>query len=505
MSKTIIHAGGDDLRKTPTGIAGLDEITRGGLPHGRPTLVCGSAGCGKTLFGMEFLVQGVERYNEAGVFLAFEETAEELTQNVAAIGYDLNRLVAQRKLLVDYVHIDRAEIEETGPYDLEGLFVRLGQAIDQVRAKRVVLDTLEVLFSGFSDIATLRSELRRLFRWLKQRGVTAIVTAERGDGALTRYGMEEYISDCVILLDHRVSEQMSTRRLRIVKYRGSAHGTNEYPFLIDNRGFSVLPVTSMTLDHPASQERIPTGVRGLDAMFGGRGFYRGSSVLISGTAGTGKTTFAAHFAEAACRRGERVLYFAFEESKDQIARNMRSVGIRLDRYMKNKTLRIHSVRPTFYGLEMHLAVMYKLIAEFDPQIVIVDPMTNFISVGSELEVKLTLMRLIDMLKGRSITTLLTSLSSGTQHLPDQVDASVSSIMDTWLLLRDTEVQGLRQRSLYILKSRGMPHSNAIRTFSIGPGGVHLLGDDPIAASIATRTLKTTQQRRRSNGRTAHGG
>jgi circadian clock protein KaiC len=460
------------LPKSPTGIQGLDEVTGGGLPQGRPTLVCGSAGCGKTLLAVEFLVRGASQYGEPGVFMAFEETAEELTKNVRSLGFDLDDLAEQQKLLVDYVHIERSEIEETGEYDLEGLFIRLGHAIDSIGAKRVALDTLETLFSGLSNASILRAELRRLFRWLKDKGVTAIVTAERGEGTLTRQGLEEYVSDCVILLDHRVDEQISTRRLRIVKYRGSTHGSNEYPFLIDEAGISVLPVTSLGLQHEASTERISSGIPRLDPMLGGEGFYRGSSILISGTAGTGKTSIACHAAAASCQRNERCLYFAFEESASQLLRNMQSIGLDLEPWVKKDLLRFHSSRPTLYGLEMHLATMHRLVEGSQPRLVIVDPISNLISVGSFTEANAMLLRLVDFLKSRQITALFTNLTHGGAAL-ERVEVNISSLIDTWLLLRDIELNGERNRGLYVLKSRGMAHSNQIREFLLTPHGIEL--------------------------------
>ena len=405
-----------ELPKAPTGINGLDEITDGGLPRGRPTLVCGGAGCGKTLFAMEFLLEGALKFNEPGVFMAFEETTEELAQNVISLGFDLNGLIESKKVVVDYVHIDRKEIHETGEYDLDGLFVRLAYAIDSIGAKRVVLDTIEALFSGLPDELTLRAELRRLFRWLKDKGVTAIITAERGAGTLTRHGLEEYVSDCVILLDHRVHGQVSTRRLRIVKYRGSTHGTNEYPFLIDNEGISVLPITSLGLAHKVSTERVSSGNDQLDTMLEGKGYFRESSVLVSGTSGTGKTSLATHFANAACQRGERCLYLALEESPNQIMRNLRSIGLDLQRWVDKGLLKFHAARPTAYGLEMHLALIHKTIADFDPQVVIVDPITKLMSAGDADEVKAMMMRLIDFIKGRQITALFTSLTDGNAAL-----------------------------------------------------------------------------------------
>ncbi|HEX3131521.1 MAG TPA: circadian clock protein KaiC [Thermoanaerobaculia bacterium] len=460
------------IRKAPTGIAGLDEITGGGLPAGRPTLICGSAGCGKTLMAMEFLVRGATELGEPGVFMSFEEGVEELTDNVRSLGFDLDELVAQEKIVVDYVHVERSEIEETGEYDLEGLFIRLGFAIDSIGARRVVLDTLEVLFGGLQNEAVLRSELRRLFRWLKDRGVTAVITGERGDGSLTRHGLEEYVSDCVILLDHRVTDQLATRRLRVVKYRGSLHGTNEYPFLIDERGIEVLPVTSLSLDHPASTERVSSGVPGLDRMLEGKGYYRGSSVLVSGRAGTGKTSLASHFVHAACQRGERCVYFAFEESRNQLVRNMRSIGVDLQPWVDDGLLLFHAARPTLHGLERHLVTMYKIIRDFEPRIVVVDPVTNFLSVGNEEEVKSMLMRLIDFLKANVITAMFTSLTH-TEEM-EQTEVGVSSLMDTWLLVRENETSGERNRTLYVLKSRGMEHSNQLREMLLTPDGIRLI-------------------------------
>jgi circadian clock protein KaiC len=482
------------LPKAATGIEGLDEITGGGLPRGRPTLVCGSAGCGKTLLAMEFLVRGATQFGEPGVFMAFEETAEELTQNVRSLGFDLDELADQKKLLVDHVHVERSEIEETGDYDLEGLFIRLGHAIDTLGAKRVVLDTIETLFGGLSNPAILRSELRRLFRWLKDKGVTAVITGERGDGTLTRQGLEEYVSDCVIVLDHRVTENLSTRRLRIVKYRGTLHGTNEYPFLIDETGVSVLPITSIGLEHKASEERISTGVPRLDAMLGGAGVYRGSSVLISGTAGTGKTTLAGHFADAACRRGERSLYLAFEESESQMVRNMRSVGLDLAPWLKKGLLRFHATRPTAYGLETHLAALHKLVNDFHPRVVIVDPITNFLKAGMQAESEAMLMRLIDFLKAQQITALFTSLTRGGTAL-EQSGAGISSLIDTWLLMRDIELGGERNRAMYVLKSRGMVHSNQIREFVLTDRGIELRDVYVGPEGVLTGSMRLAQEAR----------
>ena len=460
------------LAKTPTGITGFDEITDGGLPTGRPTLVCGGAGCGKTLFGVEFLVRGANQFNEPGVFMSFEETSEEITKNVVSLGFEMENLVKNKKIVLEHVYIERSEIEETGEYDLEALFIRLGYAIDSIGAKRVVLDTIESLFAGLPNQLILRAELRRLFRWLKTKGVTAIITGERGNEMLTRQGLEEYVSDCVIMLDHRVSEQTSTRRLRVVKYRGSLHGTNEYPFLIDENGFSVLPVTSLGLNHAVSNDRISSGIASLDTMLEGKGYFRGSTILISGTAGVGKTSMTAHFAEAACKRGERVLYFCFEESPSQLMRNMLSIGINLEPWVKKGLLQFQATRPTFYGLEMHLARTHKLVNEFKPHTVILDPINTFDINDKGMEVKTMLMRLVDFLKLNQITALFTNLTSNGSEL-EQTEVGISSLIDTWILLRDIELSGERNRGMYILKSRGMAHSNQIREFTFTNHGVEL--------------------------------
>ena len=487
------------LPKSKTGIQGLDEITGGGLPKGRPTLICGGAGCGKTLLAMEFLVRGATQFNEPGVFMAFEETAKDLTKNVASLGFDLKDLIARKKIVLDFVYVGDREIETSGEFDLEGLFIRLGHAIDSIGAKRVVLDTIEALFSRLPNQRILRAELHRLFRWLKEKGVTAIITGERGEDTLTRQGLEEYISDCVIVLDHRVSDQVSSRRLRVVKYRGSTHGTNEYPFLIDEDGISVLPVTSLGLEQAASTQRIPTGVARLDAMLGGAGYYRGSSVLISGTAGTGKTSLAAHFAEAACRRGERALFFAFEESPNQIMRNMRSIGIDLQPWVQKGLLQFQATRPTFAGLEMHLTKMHKAINAFKPQVVIVDPLNSFVIGGNEIEVKSMLMRLVDFLKMQQITGLFTSLTTSGGAL-EQSEVAISSLIDTWLLLRTIEIGGERNRGLYILKSRGMAHSNQIREFLLTDHGVELRDVYVGASGVLTGSARLAQEAQEQAGK-----
>jgi circadian clock protein KaiC len=482
------------IQKALTGIPGFDEITSGGLPAGRPTLVCGGPGCGKTLFAMQFLVAGATRYGEPGVFMSFEESSEELAKNVASLGFDLDDLVARERLAMDTVMVERSEIEETGEYDLEGLFLRLDFAISSVGARRVVLDTIESLFAGFSNQAILRAELRRLFRFLKERGVTVVLTGERGDGQLTRQGLEEYVSDCVVLLDHRVNEQVSTRRLRIVKYRGSSHGTNEYPFIIDRLGLDVLPVTALQLRHSASAERISSGIPGLDAMLGGQGFFRGTSILVSGTAGTGKSTISAYFADAACRRGERCLYFALEESPAQIVRNMRSVGLDLEPWVQRGLLEFQASRPTLFGLEMHLVTIFRAVQELDPQVVVVDPLSNLSAVGSENEVMAALLRLVDFLKSRQVTALFVSLT-GNGDAENATELGVSSLMDTWLSLRNLESNGERNRGLYVLKSRGMKHSNQIREFLLTGHGVELVNVAVGAEGILTGSARLSQEAR----------
>jgi circadian clock protein KaiC len=479
------------LPKVQTGIKGLDDVTFGGLPAGRPTLICGGPGCGKTLLATSFLVNGAMLFDEPGVFMSFEESSADLIQNVASLGYDLAGLIDAKKIAMDFVRIERSEIEESGEYDLEGLFVRLGHAIKSVGAKRVVLDTLEVLFAGLGDSATLRSELRRLFKWLKDQQVSALITAERGSGALTRFGLEEYVSDCVLLLDNRVDEQITTRRLRIVKYRGSAHGTNEYPFLIDARGISVLPVTSAGLAHAASGEVISTGIAGLNQMLGVGGFYRGTSILVSGTAGTGKTSLASHFVESVCARGERCLYFAFEESPAQIVRNMRSIGLDLQPRVDSGLLRFEAARPSLFGLEMHLARMYREIEEFAPGAVVLDPISALRG-GDRGDVHSMLLRIIDLLKSRGVTAFLTNLLGAQGHI-DLADAGVSSLMDTWISLVQLESNGERNRGLYVLKSRGMNHSNQIREYQLTSTGVHLVDAYLGSAGVLTGSARITQE------------
>lgn len=480
------------LAKTKTGIKGLDEITGGGIPKGRPTLVCGAAGCGKTLMATEFIVRGALEFGEPGVFMAFEEKADELEMNVASLGFDLPKLQKEQLVKIDHVHIDKSEIEETGEYDLDGLFIRLGYAIDTIKAKRVVLDTIENLFSGLNNQAIIRAELRRLFGWLKEKGVTAIITGEKGEGTLTRQGLEEYVSDCVIQLDHRVSNQISTRLLRIIKYRGSIHGTNEYPFLIDEDGISVLPITSLLLNSDVSSQRIPSGIPALDSMLAGKGFFRGSSILVSGTAGTGKTSIAASFANATCSRKERCLYFAFEESPKQIMRNMLSIGINLKGHIDKGLLEMHSARPTLNGLEMHLVAIHKHVKRFRPKAVILDPITNLITVGSISEVKSMLIRLIDFLQTEQITVLFTALSLNS-IVTEQTDEGVSSLVDAWLTVRDIESSGERNRGLYIMKSRGMKHSNQVREFIITDKGLDLVDVYLGTGGVLTGSAREAQQ------------
>ncbi|OHB50252.1 MAG: KaiC 1 [Planctomycetes bacterium GWF2_41_51] len=480
------------LEKCPTGIGGLDEITNGGLPKGRPTLICGSAGCGKTLLAMEFIVRGITEYNEPGIFMAFEENADELAVNVASLGMNVKELVRQKKMAVDYVHIERSEVEETGEYDLEGLFVRLGSMIDGIGAKRVVLDSVEALFAGLPNEAILRAELRRLFRWLKTKGVTAIITGEKGEMTLTRHGLEEYVSDCVIFLDNRVINQVATRRLRIIKYRGSQHGTNEYPTLIDETGLSVLPISALGLIYPVSNARISTGIPRLDTMFGGKGYFRGTSVFISGTAGSGKSSVAAAFADSACSREEKCLYLSFEESPEQILRNMNSIGINLSKWTKKDLLRFRSVRPTLYGLETHLVSIHKLVDDFKPRVVVVDPITNLNAIGETDEIKAMMTRLIDFLKNNQITTIFTSLTGG-GAASEQSEVGISSLMDTWLLLRNIETDGERNRLLYILKSRGMAHSNQVREFILSDNGIQLRNVYVGSGMVLTGSARLVQE------------
>ncbi|MBF0507501.1 MAG: circadian clock protein KaiC [Deltaproteobacteria bacterium] len=480
------------LKKCKTGIKGLDEITGGGLPERRPTLLCGGAGCGKTLLAMEFIIRGAVEHNEPGLFVSFEENKEELTQNVASLGWDLNKLIEEKKIIISYIYIEPSEIKEMGEYDLEGLFVRIDRAINSIGVKRVVMDTLEAVFSGFTNMTILRAEFRRLFRWLKNKGVTAVITAEQGDSTMTRHNLEQYVSDCVILLDQQIKETILTRRLRVVKYRGSNHGSNEYPFIIDQKGISVLPITSLGLEHEVSTEIVFSGIPRLDTMLGGNGYYRGTSVLISGTAGTGKTSIAASFIQATCQRGETCIFFAFEESMNQIIRNMRSIGIDLEKWVKNGLLLFHVARPTLYGLEMHLVTMHKLIDEFRPKNVVVDPISNLNAVGTTYEAQMMLLRLMDFLKARQITSLFTDLTV-TREVIDQTEVGVSSLMDTWIVLKSIEAGGERNRGLYVIKSRGMSHSNQSREFLLTSNGLELVDVYVGQEGVLTGTARFAQE------------
>lgn len=483
------------LKKVPTGIIGFDEITGGGVPVGRPTLVCGGAGCGKSLFATEFLVRGARQFNEPGVLMTFEETTEDIQKNVASLGFDIAKMIAKKQIFIDHVRVDRNEIEENGEYDLEGLFVRLDHAIRTIGAKRVVLDTIETLFSGLENQAILRSEFRRLFGWLKEKGMTTVITGERGEGALTRQGLEEYVSDCVVLLDHRVIGQISTRRMRIVKYRGSIHGTNEYPFLIDEAGVTVMPITTAEMDYDVSSERISTGVPELDQMLGGKGYYQGSTILLSGSAGTGKSSMASLLADAACKRGERCIYFSFEESQAQIVRNMKSIGVSLEPHISKGLLKFHATRPTIYGLEMHLVLIHKIIDEFKPSVVVFDPITNLQTAGTLDDSVNMLVRLIDFLRVRRVTGFLISLTPGDCGSQEMTEVGMSSIVDTWLLLRDVESGGERNRLMYVLKSRGMAHSNQVREFLITSNGVKLVEAYLGGEGVLTGSARLSQQNR----------
>jgi circadian clock protein KaiC len=492
-----------ELVKVPSGIKGLDVITGGGLPKGRPALISGGPGCGKTLFAMEFIIRGITDYNDPGVFVAFEEKIDDLKKNFKSMGFDLDDLVGQKKLILDHIFIDRTEIEETGEYDLEGLFIRLGAMIDEVGAKRIAIDTLEAIFSGFGNEAILRSELRRLFLWLKNKGITAVVTGERGDRTITKYGLEEYVADCVITLDHRVTNQIATRRLRIVKYRGSVHGTDEYPFLISQDGISVLPITSMSLSHTVTKERIGSGIPRLDTMLGGEGYYRGSSILVSGQAGTGKTSIAATFADAVCQGDEKCLFMIFEESASQLMRNMRSIGLDLEQWMKKGLLKFHAVRPTAYSLEMHLSTMLKLIEEFEPQVIIVDPISNLYPIGDDIQVRSMLMRLIDHAKSRHVTGLFTNLSSdeGTNaYALEATRMHVSSLMDAWIILKNIEGNGERNRAFSIIKARGLAHSNQLHEFVLTSQGIQLLDLYKGSEGVLFGSARVAQERREAAGR-----
>ncbi|MBW6420623.1 circadian clock protein KaiC [Rhizobium sp. XQZ8] len=482
------------ISKSLTGIEGFDDLTLGGLPTGRPSLVCGSAGCGKTLFASTFLLNGAREFDEAGVFVTFEERPVDIVSNVASLGFEMDRLIDEDRIVIEHIAVDPAELAEIGEYDLEGLFLRLELAIDQVGAKRIVLDTIESLFSAFTNPAILRAEIRRLFDWLKDKGMTTVITAERGDGSLTRQGLEEYVSDCVILLDHRVHNQISTRRLRIVKYRGTAHGTNEYPFLIDQDGFSVLPVSSLGLNHKVHEDRISSGVPDLDIMLTGGGFHRGTSVLLSGVAGSGKSSLSACFADAACRAGEKALYFSFEESAAQTVRNMRSIGVDLQQWLDKGTLRHIAARPTFYSLEMHLAVMLREVLRFKPTLVVLDPISAFVGNAERQEVQSMLLRMVDFLKSHGITGVFTHLTHS-QEGNVETDAGLSSLMDAWILLLNREVNGEFNRELYLLKARGTSHSNQVREFIMSNDGIKLISPYLGEAGALTGSARKAEEGR----------
>jgi circadian clock protein KaiC len=482
------------LEKCPSGIKGLDEITGGGLPRGRPTLVCGDAGSGKTILAMQFLVRGITEFGEPGVFIAFEESAQELATNMSSMDIDLQRLCAENKLAIDWVHLEGGEVPKTGDFNLQALFVRIQSALQRVHARRIVLDSIEALFAALPDHKTLRSELERLFYWLKHQQLTAIVTAERGEGRLTRMGLEAYVADCVICLDHEVVNQISTRHLRVAKYRGSMHGANQYPFLITDKGFSVFPITSVGLACPASTEIVSSGIPQLDAMLQRGGFYRGSSILISGTSGAGKTSMAAHFVHAACARGERALYFAFEESRDQIIRNMNSIGIDLAPWQESGSLQFHTARPSLCGLETHLATITAAVESFAPHVLVLDPLTDLIAVASKAEVKGMLTRLLDYLKMEQVTSVFTSLSVA-DHDPEQSEAGVSSLIDCWLLVRNLEQNGERNRTLYLLKSRGMQHSMQVREFLLTDAGIDLVDVCVNAGNVVTGSARREYEAR----------
>jgi circadian clock protein KaiC len=482
---------GQKLAKAASGIRGFDEITVGGLPRGRPTLVTGASGSGKTLFGLEFLVRGARDFGEPGVLMSFEEPAADLRENVASLGFDLGQLEADGLLVIDAIHIDPSEVMTTGAFDLDGLFIRLAAAVDEVGARRVVLDTVEVLFSALGDENVVRGELGRLFRWLKDRGLTTVVTGERGrEGQLTRYGIEEYVSDCVVVLDHRVSDDITTRRLRVAKYRGSEHGTNEYPFLITDRGFWVLPITSVGLVYGASTERVSTGLPQLDDLLGG-GVYRGTMVMVSGTAGTGKTTLSASIVAAACARGERALFVSFEESPAQLIRNMGSVGIDLGRWVDAGLLQMWSERATAYGLESHLGRLERLLDETSPSVVALDAIASLGSVGSSSQLRSAVARELDLVKARGITGVLTTLAHEVVDGSSAVE--VSSLIDTWLLLRNMESDGERNRLLFVIKSRGTEHSNQVREFVLTPHGPQLVEVTVGPSGVVTGSARLSLQ------------
>jgi circadian clock protein KaiC len=458
------------LAKAQTGITGFDEVTGGGLPRGRPTLFCGGPGCGKTILAMEFLVRGAREFNEPGLFVSFEESPDQLIQNFRTLGFDLDDLIEKNRLKISHVELSRVEIIESGTFSLDALLIRLEHGLAEIGATRLVLDSMEAVFSALSRTENLRNEIARLFHWLRDKGVTAVVTGERGKEELTRHGFEEYVSDCVILLDHRVTDQIPKRRLRIVKFRGSPHASNEFPFLISNTGVFLFPITSLNLDHAASLEYVGSGVKDIDAMLGGHGYFKASTVLVTGKAGTGKSSLAAAFAVAACERGERCLYFAFEESAAQMTRNMKSVGIDLDRWIKNGLLTVRAFRPTFRGLEAHIISVVREADAVKPACVVIDPITNFITVGGEEEVRSMLTRILDLLKRRGVSLLMTALTPGS-GIANETEMHVSSLVDTWIVLDLESAGDIRRRKIYIVKSRGMEHSYETRELVMSPRGL----------------------------------
>jgi circadian clock protein KaiC len=488
------------LQKVPTGIEGLDEITGGGLPLGRSTLVCGGTGTGKTLFALEFLIHGALEYGEPGVFLTFEENADELSRNVASFGFDVNSLIAKNKIEIDHVQFESTQV--SGPYDLNGLFIRLETALKKTNAKRVVLDSVDVLFLTFSNAVLVRAEMRRLLAWLKERSLTVIITAESGESALTREGIEEYVSDCVISLENRIVRHAATRLLRIVKYRGSAHGSNEYPFLIGHNGISVLPVTSLNLELPASDECVSSGIARLDNMLGNKGFYRGSTILLSGPPGSGKSSIAAKFAQTSCASGERCLYFSLEEPRDQIVRNMRSIGVDLQPLIDSKVLKFFVSRPSLYGLEMHLAKFHQMISEFKPSVVVFDPISTLQTIEDPAALKLMLLRLVNFLKSLQITTFLIAVTED-GALPATLDIGISSMNDTWLQLRNVETNGERNRLILVFKSRGMSHSNQLREFTLSENGIELSDVYIGTSGVLTGSARIAQEAKEKLALLAH--
>jgi circadian clock protein KaiC len=483
-SKKKIIPNRNQLLKCPTGIKGFDEITEGGLPKNGTTLVSGNAGSGKTLFGIDFLIKGATDYNEPGILMSFEETEDELYKDVASLNMDLSGLVSRKKIVLENVVLERKDIQEND-FNLEGIFVRLEYAIDSIGAKRVVLDSLESLFAGITDIGILRLEIKRLFRWLKEKKVTAIVTGETGqNGSYTRHGLEEYISDCIILLDNRIRDEMATRRVRVIKYRGSSHGTSEYPFVIDNEGLSVIPITSAGLAQPGTDKKVSTGIPSLDKLFKSKGYTRGSTILASGTAGSGKTSFAGAFALESCKRGERCLYFSYEESSGQLIQNLLSIGIDLAPWVEKGLLKIVSLRPSFLGLELHLLNVYKLVDSFKPKAVVVDPLTSLVGEGEYREVSSMITRMIDLFKSRSITTFFTSLVSATFQSNTSGEIGVSSLIDTWIVVRVVEDNEGRKRTreVFIVKSRGSNHDSDVHKFILSDNGIIVIPYDESTVS-----------------------